>query len=213
MDYPVNLRLAGWPCTVVGGGRVAERKARRLLASKAAVTVIAPTLTPMLTGWATAGEIRWREQAYAPGCLAGARLVFAATDAADINAAVSREARAQGALVNDAVTPGNSDFTVPASMARGDLLLTVSTGGGSPELARQVRQELEQFYPETFADWLERLTALRQALPQVLGTSEARQAFWRAAMDGRILGMVRAGQLDRAEEEVRHAIIGFGTQS
>jgi len=213
MDYPVMLRLAGWPCTVVGGGRVAERKVRRLLQSAAAVTVIAPELTTMLYAWAQAEKIHWQQQAYTPGCLAGARLVFCATDDTACQQAVAAEARAQGALLNDAALPTQSDFTVPASVARGALLLTVSTGGGSPELARQIRQELEQFYPESFACWLERLTALRQSLPQQLQSSEQRQAFWRTALNGRILTLVRDGQLDRAEEEVRHAIIGFGTKS
>ncbi len=39
--YPVNLLLQGKRCLIVGGGRVAARKLKGLLASGAAVTVIA----------------------------------------------------------------------------------------------------------------------------------------------------------------------------
>ena len=213
MGYPIILQLQGVPCSVVGGGAVAARKVKRLLTSRAQVTVIAPELTPVLQEMATAGKISWRQQTYVPGCLRGARLVFCTTAEPAVNREAAAEARAQGALVNDATSPQGSDFHVPASLQRGELLLTVSTGGGSPELARQIRRELETAYPEVFGAWLERLVALRQKLQHELSGPQQRQAFWRQALSGAILDFVRQGQLDRAEDELRHAITDFGTES
>lgn len=213
MGYPVILQLQGVPCSVVGGGAVAARKVKRLLASKAQVMVIAPVLTSALQELAAAGKIVWRQQAYAPGCLRGARLVFCTTAEPAVNREAAAEARAQGALVNDAASPQDSDFHVPASVQRGELLLTVSTGGGSPELARQIRCELEAAYPEAFGAWLERLAAVRQELQHELSGPQQRQVFWRRALSGTILDFVRQGQLDRAEDELRHAIIDFGIES
>lgn len=66
-------------------------------------------------------------------------------------------ARAQGVLVNVEDVLPLCDFHVPAVVRRGDLLLTASTGGQVPGLARALRQSLaEQFGPE----WTGRLKEL-----------------------------------------------------
>ncbi len=213
MGYPVVLNLTGRRCIIVGGGRVAERKAKRLIESGAAVTVIAPEATENLQVWASEKKLLWRQQPYTKGCLKGAFLVFVAAASREVCAEAAQEARTEGALLNDAVEPARSDFAVPASVRRGDLLLTVSTGGGSPELSRCIRQELEAFYPESFGAWLERVASVRQEMKDRLCGSSARQAFWRHAMDARLLECVRNGQLDHAEDELRNAVIGFGTES
>ena len=46
--YPIFLDLRGRRCTVVGGGRVAERKVQALLRAGANVRVISPAVTPRL---------------------------------------------------------------------------------------------------------------------------------------------------------------------
>ena len=66
-------------------------------------------------------------------------------------------ARAFGVLVNVEDVLPLCDFHVPAIVRRGDLLLTASTGGAAPGLARALREHLaESFGPE----WRERLTDL-----------------------------------------------------
>ena len=66
-------------------------------------------------------------------------------------------ARARGILVNVEDRPALCDFHVPAIVRRGDLLLTASTGGTAPGLARVLGESLgRQFGPE----WTERLREL-----------------------------------------------------
>jgi precorrin-2 dehydrogenase/sirohydrochlorin ferrochelatase len=48
-----------------------------------------------------------------------------------------------GALVNVADDRQRSTFLVPASFARGDLHVAISTSGASPALARRLRQQLQ----------------------------------------------------------------------
>jgi precorrin-2 dehydrogenase/sirohydrochlorin ferrochelatase len=70
---------------------------------------------------------------------------------------LASRARALGALVNVEDMPALCDFHVPALVRRGDLLLTISTGGRAPGLARVLRERLaEQFGPE----WTGRLEEL-----------------------------------------------------
>jgi uroporphyrin-III C-methyltransferase/precorrin-2 dehydrogenase/sirohydrochlorin ferrochelatase len=111
--YLVGLILAGRRVVVVGGGTVAQRRLSGLLAAGADVEVIAPAVTPAVEGMATARELRWTARAYRDGDLDGAWYALAATDDADVNATVAREAerlrvfcvRADDAPAGSAVTP------------------------------------------------------------------------------------------------------------
>ena len=65
------------------------------------------------------------------------------------SAALAQRARAAGVLVNAEDMPELCDFHVPAIVRRGDLVLTASTGGQAPGLARRLREWLEEhFGPE-----------------------------------------------------------------
>jgi siroheme synthase-like protein len=113
--------------------------------------------------------VKHAPQEYRPGSARGYFLVIAATDSEQVNRAVCREAREDGALCNAVDDPGFCDFYAPAVVRRGDFQIAISTGGHSPALAQQVRKDLEiQFGPEygAFAAWLGRMRAnLRSALP------------------------------------------------
>ena len=127
--YPMNLDLTGRRCIVVGGGKVAERKVLGLLQAAGKVTLIAPKLTERLLELAHAGLVDWYELRYMKGMLKDMKplLVFCATDNRDVNEQAAEEAREEGALVNDVTEPEQTDFTVPSSFRRGDLLVTLST--------------------------------------------------------------------------------------
>jgi precorrin-2 dehydrogenase/sirohydrochlorin ferrochelatase len=127
---------------VVGGGEVANRKARKLLQARAKVVVISPEVKPELASMAV--EVRRRQ--YREGDLEGTFLAFAATDYREVNAAVAREGRERGILVNVADEPSEGDFALPSTLRRGQLQVAVSTGGASPTLARRIRRELEDAF-------------------------------------------------------------------
>ena len=87
-------------------------------------------------------------------------------------AELAAAARPERVLVNVEDRPALCDFHSVAEVRRGDLLLTVSTGGASPGLAARIRARLASEYgPE----WAGRLELLRE-----------RRAAWRR--DGRNAG-------------------------
>jgi siroheme synthase-like protein len=142
--YAAFLNLVDSTCTVVGGGKVATRKVQGLLRADAIVTVISPTLTETLTKWAQEGVIRHIPRTYQAGDLAGAKLVFAATNDRAVNQAVSEAAKAAGILANIADAPDECDFILPAVHQHEGIQLAVSTGGKSPALAKHLRDALAQ---------------------------------------------------------------------
>ncbi|WP_371373933.1 bifunctional precorrin-2 dehydrogenase/sirohydrochlorin ferrochelatase [Sporomusa aerivorans] len=203
--YPINLKLAGRRCAVVGGGTVAERKVKTLLAAGAAVSVFSPELIPGLHALEAAGQLTWVPQVYQSGDLHNFFLVFCATDKQDINRQAAETARAAGALVNIADAPDLSDFFVPAQVAHGDLLLTVSTGGGSPALARRLREEIAARYGPEYGHYLALIAKLRPEIRSRLGTAREREKFWRETIDHEALDLLKRGKFSEAEERIRHA--------
>lgn len=211
--YPINLLIKGRRCAVVGGGRVAQRKVRTLLREGAVVVVIAPKITTELSILYAEGKLVWLKEIYTKGRLQDFFIVICATDDAAVNATAADEAKTAGALVNVVEPSGLSNFTVPAQVQRGDLLLTVSTGGRSPAFSRQLRHELELSFGDAYGAWLETLSGLRLEMKERLETSHKREAFWRHALDKHLLELVKQGELEKAEAEIRNAISSFGTKS
>lgn len=162
--FPINLDIRARPVVVVGGGLVAARKCAALLDAGARVTVIAPDLIEGLAKMASHGRIRHVARPFAPDDLAGAFLVFAATDSTEVNRTVAREATARAILVDVADAPRLGSVTLPAVMRRGALQIAVSTGGKSPALARLIRDQLEALYGPEYSTAVDLLGMLREKL-------------------------------------------------
>ena len=156
--YPIFLDLSGRRCVVVGGGKVAGRKARKLLQARARVVVISPDIETELESVAV--EVHRRP--YREGDLEGAYLAFAATDSREVNAAVAREGKERDIPVNVADRPTEGDFALPSTLRRGGLQVAVSTGGASPNLARRIKDELERVFGPEWAGIVEELGRSRR---------------------------------------------------
>jgi len=143
---PLYHEFADETVLVFGGGPVGARKARRF-AREADVVVVSPEFT----------EDDYREAALvraAPDAegVAGwfdrvePALAVAATDLDPVNEAVEREARRRGALINRADHSderGPGGVVVPATVRDGDVAVSISTGGASPALAKELRRRIE----------------------------------------------------------------------
>jgi precorrin-2 dehydrogenase / sirohydrochlorin ferrochelatase len=155
--YPINLDVTGRTILIVGGGLVAARKARGLIEAGAGrVRCVAPAFCDELP--AQVDRVRG---AYCPDHLNGATLVFAATDRAEVNEAVVRDAHARNLLVNRADVneeePG--DFAVPASFCTGEV--TVAASAGSPALAAMIRDRLECLFDPRWSQMAQAMQELR----------------------------------------------------
>jgi precorrin-2 dehydrogenase/sirohydrochlorin ferrochelatase len=142
--YPVNLKLCDRLCVVIGGGNVATRKIKNLLTCGAVVRVVSPYVHAGLMKIILDRHVEWLEREYVAGDLQGAFIAFAVTGDPDVQQQVKEEADKYKVILNSASDPTGSDFHVPAHFRRGKMLVTVSTGGSSPALSRQVREWLEQ---------------------------------------------------------------------
>jgi len=199
--YPVNLLVRGRRVVVVGAGRIAARKIEPLLAAGAVVEVIAPSVGSAVRGWADAGRLALTERAFEATDLDGAWLALTATDVPEVNAAVHQAGEAGRVWVNSADDPDNCAFTLMSLFRRGDLVISVGTGGRSPALAAQLRRRLEEEIGPEYETLVEVLSEAREELRSTGRSSE--NADWQSAFDGGIVELVRTGRVDEARELLR----------
>ena len=157
MQFPVNLNLHGRPVLVVGGGRIAYRKVEQLLMADAEVTV----LSPMFVDEFHSLPVTLVQREYESGDIDAFRLVITATGNTPVNQQIFDECEAKGIWINSADDPDRCAFTLPAAFRRGDLMVTVSTGGASPALASWLRSHLELSIVPEFEEVVSRLAIER----------------------------------------------------
>jgi precorrin-2 dehydrogenase/sirohydrochlorin ferrochelatase len=97
-----------------------------------------------------------------PQDIAGLDALWITGLAPDEAAPLAALARARHVLVNVEDQPALSDFHSVAEVRRGDLLITVSTGGRSPALARSLRSLLAQQFGPEWTSRVSEIAALRQ---------------------------------------------------
>ena len=190
MDYlPIFCRLDNKPVLLVGGGEVAERKARLLLDAGAQLTVVAPELDPELAELAANGSIEWLAGEFAPQQLAGKWLVVAATDRREVNALVYQSANQARIFANVVDDPKRSSFIMPSIIDRSPLMVAISSGGKAPVLARLLREKLEALLPQHLGAVAAFAGSLRERVKARFASMGERRRFWE-----RLLGADRLGQ-------------------
>lgn len=145
--YPVMLDLNGRSAAVIGGGRVAARKIRGLLAVGAKVTVISPTLNTVIDS----ESVVWLKQTYCRDDVKKMALLFACTNDRVVNQRVVDEA-SEFQWVNNTSDQTQSNFFNVAILREAGLQVTISTNGQSPTLAKQVKQRLAPWLHENFGN-------------------------------------------------------------
>ena len=201
LGYPVNLLVAGRRCVVVGAGRVAARKVEGLLAAGATVHVVAPDVGPEVGALRDEGRITVDERPFEPADLDEAWLATAATPDPAVNAAAYEAGQARRVFVNAADDPQHCSFTLMSTVRRGDLVVTIGTGGRSPALATYLKDHVATEMGPEWEVLLDLLSDERERL-RAAGTS-TETVDWRRAIDSGMLDLIRTGRVAQAKELLR----------
>jgi uroporphyrin-III C-methyltransferase/precorrin-2 dehydrogenase/sirohydrochlorin ferrochelatase len=208
--YPVNLELGGRLCVVIGGGKIAEEKIKGLLDAGAEVRVVAPALTDALEKLREQSRIEVTRREYSRGDLNGAWLAIAATDDTFTNASVFEEAEQLKVLLCSVDDIDHCHFAAPATVRRGDFLVTISTAGKAPALAKRLRRELEARFG---SDWGALVDMLSEARAEALARGARECGFeewsrrWAKVLDQDLLALVSEGDTEKAKDRVVKVLV------
>ncbi len=150
--YPVLLNLERFNCLIVGGGKVASRKAFSLIKFNTSVTVISPRFCKSILELARSKKISIIRKTYSSEYLKGFGIVFSATDNPEINRRVRMDCTEKGILLNAADKMPLCDFILPANISRGDLTISVSSQGKAPFFTKEMKNKIEKLIPPVYED-------------------------------------------------------------
>ena len=193
--FPFFIELSGRRGLIVGGGRVALRKVRKLLPYGPELTVAAPELLPELEAIPGVTALR---RPFSPELLEGVFFAVAASGDRALNRRVADLCRARGILVNAADDRQACTFLFPALLREGPLSAGISTGGSSPSAAAWTRDRLRELLPGDFGALLERLESLRPTVKAAIPDQRTREAVF-----ARLFSACLTAQRPLSPEEVQ----------
>jgi precorrin-2 dehydrogenase/sirohydrochlorin ferrochelatase len=197
--YPVHLDINNRNCIVVGGGGVGTRKVKTLLDCGARVTVVSLEVSPHLQDLAASGDIILAQRSYKSDDLSGMFLVIGATDDEKLNKQISSDADRRNMLCNIADRPEVCNFILPAIVHRDDLVITISTSGQSPAMAKKLRKTLENQFGKEYGMLLRLMGAIRQKLLQQTHEPEAHKPLFEQLINSDLIGMIQKGESDKID--------------
>ena len=207
--YPVMLELAGRRVVVIGADAVRDAKVEGLLAAGADdIVVIAPEPGARLDELEPIHGVAVRRRAWRPADLDGAFLVVAASRDPGERDAIARAARVRHALVNVMDDIPNCDWSTPSIVRRGELVVSIATGGASPALAKKLREHLEGELGEEWSEVLRILRSVREQTMPSLPEFATRARRWGDALDlDEAARLVREGRSDELEARLRRRLL------
>lgn len=207
MDYlPLFFNLRGRKVLLVGGGKVALRKARLLSRAGASLQVVALSLQPELEQLLKTSKGQWLASEYQPEHLRQVDLVVAATDDTALHQRLFAACQAQNLPINVVDTPELCSFIFPALVDRSPILIGISSGGKAPVLARLLRARLESIIPTRYSELAELAGRFRAQVKQRLATLTQRRKFWEKVLTGPIAERVLSGQMAEAQTSLQQEL-------
>ena len=170
--FPFFIDISGRNILIVGGGKVALRKAEKLLTFGADIAAVAPDFCE---GFAALDGVMLYCREFADSDISGAFAVIAATDDNALNAHIYRLCTARNILVNTVDDPENCGFYFPALIRSGNVTAGISTGGTSPIFARYIKEKVAGTLDEKTLAAGEILARYRPVIKQRFDTEEARK--------------------------------------
>ena len=205
--FPISLKLQQQPCLIVGGGRIAYRKAVLLAKAGATLHVIAPEIEPDLLTLVQQTQGQYIAEDFQQQVnLRDYRLVIAATNDAVVNQQVFEACEAEKVLVNSVDDPPHCRFMVPAIIDRSPLIISVASNGTSPVLSRQIRTQLETLIPHGMGKLAEFSGKWRTTVKQKITNPDERRIFWEDLYASPLKEQVFNGNEAEADQLIEQAL-------
>jgi len=205
--FPLFHRIQGRACLIVGGGKVALRRARSLASAGASIDVISPEILQELQTLVARIGGESRQKVFVPeGLTKEYFCIVAATDSREINQQVADFARSLNIPVNVVNNRKQCDFIFPSIVDREPVTVAISNSGSSPVLSRLLKQQLDQFIPDAYGVLSEFVGENRQQVNHSITDARTRIEFWEHVLQGSIAEAIFSGKKQDAQALLKMAL-------
>lgn len=139
--HPLYINWQNRKITVIGAGKIAERKILSFLYTGAQITVISPTITNRLKDLANQHQIYWKQKHYQVTDVCHTFFLIAATNNAQLNKQIIKDCSDVPLTLNvsDHTT---SNSMMPAIIPLKHFQLTISSFGKNPQATKQFKKTI-----------------------------------------------------------------------
>jgi len=123
-------------------------------------------------------------------------LVIGASDDETLNRRISNDAERRNTLCNIADRPEKCNFILPSIVRRDDLVITISTSGRSPALAKKLRKKLERRFGPEYGDFLKLMGAIRSKLLSQAHEPEVHKPLFEQLIDSNLIALMQADKTE-----------------
>ena len=198
--FPIMVDLSDKKIVVAGGGHVAYHKIQHLLKYHVHVHVVSPTFHHKIVELANEKKVTLIQKSIEYEDYKDAFFVIAATNSKIVNDQIANSAKPHQLVVNT-TDPQKGNCTIPASFNRGKLVIGVSTGGASPTLAKQIKNQIAEQYDERYESYLEFLFEIREIIKQHISDPQEKRKWLKKAVDPIYLSSTKEQQRFREQLE------------
>jgi uroporphyrin-III C-methyltransferase/precorrin-2 dehydrogenase/sirohydrochlorin ferrochelatase len=209
---PVFLNVQGRRALVVGGGKVAARKADLLIRAGCDFTVIAPTLNDCMARLVQEHGVKHKTGDLSADDLDGCSLAFGACADSATNRKLHDLATAAGIPVNVSDNPELCDFIMPAVVDRSPLLIAIASSSTAPLLTRMLKARFETTVPAAYGRLAEFAGKYRQRIKDSIPDVTRRRRFWETMFAGPIAEQLFSGQEELAAAQMDKLIEEAATE-
>ena len=194
--FPMFIDIEHKPCLVVGGGKVAHRKARVLLDFGAKVYLEAPDILDVIC---SDPDIISKCKAFSPEDVTGMALVVAATDDARLNHQISQVCQRKNIPVNAVDQIEDCSFIFPSYLRQQDVVAAYSSSGKSPVVTQYLKRQTTDLVTPRLGEITELLGSMRKKVQQQVTTEAERKRIY----EGLLQQLLESEELPDEEELIR----------
>ncbi|MGN0632439.1 MAG: bifunctional precorrin-2 dehydrogenase/sirohydrochlorin ferrochelatase [Oscillospiraceae bacterium] len=143
--FPFFIDIKDKRCLIVGGGTVALRKIEKIMPYEPSITVVSPRICEGIRAFE---GITLIEREFAPGDIDNCFMAIGASDSAEVNSLVSRLCGERNILVNIVDDKEKCGFIFPALIKKNGISIGISSSGGSPVLAKFLKDKINGLIDE-----------------------------------------------------------------
>ncbi len=177
--FPFLIDITDKVCVIVGGGKVAFRKAKKMLDFDARVSVIAPQICNQLYLLEeTNDNFKVVVREFKDEDILEADIVIVATDSEDTNSHISKLCKDKNILVNVADMKEECSFIFPSIIRDEELIIAVSSGGNSPATTAFIKNKVREAIPDYYGKMISELGDYRDYIRKLVGDGESRKKIY-----------------------------------